>query len=60
MIDEYILQFTPDIEIYSIDEAFLLLSIGIAPTKALAKVGNKIAKKFLDGTGGVYIAKKNN
>lgn len=76
-------RFTPDIEIYSIDEAFLLLegfeehydldsygremikavrsktgipiSIGIAPTKALAKVANKIAKKFAELTGGVYI-----
>ncbi|MCP9199020.1 Y-family DNA polymerase [Gramella sp. GC03-9] len=76
-------RFTPDIEIYSIDEAFLLLkgfeehfdlysygkgmikavriktgipiSIGIAPTKALAKVANKIAKKFADRTGGVHI-----
>lgn len=75
--------FTPDIEIYSIDEAFLLLagfkehfdlttygqdmikavrsrtgipiSIGIAPTKALAKVANKIAKKFANHTGGVHI-----
>ncbi len=75
--------FTPDIEIYSIDEAFLLLegfeehfdlktygkeiiktvrsrtgipiSIGIAQTKALAKVANKIAKKFAARTGGVYI-----
>lgn len=76
-------RFTPDIEIYSIDEAFLFLkgfeehfdlesygkemikavrsktgipiSIGIAPTKALAKVANKIAKKFADRTGGVHI-----
>ena len=75
--------FTPDLEIYSIDEAFLLLegfdehfdlkvygkeiiktvrsrtgipiSIGIAQTKALAKVANKIAKKFAARTGGVYI-----
>ncbi|HWW41302.1 Y-family DNA polymerase, partial [Pedobacter sp.] len=63
-------RFTPDIEIYSIDEAFLGLfgfkdlynygqrikqtiehntgipvGIGIAPTKVLAKVANKIAKK---------------
>jgi len=65
-------QFTPHIEMYSIDEAFLdlslipanelleygsyireivhkwtgiPLSIGIAPTKTLAKVGNKIAKE---------------
>jgi len=75
--------YTPDIEIYSIDEAFLLfkgfsqhfdldsyskdiirkvktstgipISIGIAPTKALAKVANKIAKKFSDRTEGVYV-----
>lgn len=63
-------QLTPELEIYSIDEAFLNLegikdlpsygreihsiikqwtgiptSIGIAPTKVLAKVANKIAKK---------------
>jgi DNA polymerase V len=65
-------QFTPDIEIYSIDEAFLSLtgfeylnlteygrkiketvrqwtglpvSIGIGPTKTLAKVANRFAKK---------------
>ncbi len=74
--------YTPDIEIYSIDEAFLKLdgfdffdlneygqtirkniykslglpvSIGIAPTKALSKVANRIAKKFPKKTGGVYI-----
>ena len=73
--------FTPEIEIYSIDEAFLSLegfdkkdleayalsikkkveqctgipiSIGIAPTKALAKVANRIAKKFRKRTKGVY------
>jgi DNA polymerase V len=65
--------YSPDIEIYSIDEAFLKLtgfehfnlqsyaetiqktvtkntgipvSVGIAPTKSLAKVANRIAKKF--------------
>ena len=63
-------QFTPDLEIYSIDEAFLGLegfadleayakalraavqqwtgipvSVGIAPTKTLAKLANHIAKK---------------
>ena len=63
-------QFTPDLEIYSIDEAFLGLdgfadleayakalrlavlqwtgipvSVGIAPTKTLAKVANHLAKK---------------
>ena len=75
-------QFTPDMEHYSIDEAFLKLnviddynfnslgteiknrvgkwtgmpiSIGIAPTKALTKVANNIAKKFKDKTGGVYV-----
>jgi len=76
-------EFTPDIEIYSIEEAFLLLagfekhfdlgaygkemiltvksrtgiptSVGIAPTKALAKVANKIAEKFSTRTGGVYV-----
>lgn len=73
--------FTPNIEIYSIDEAFLnldfynmdLLSyahkiretvrkntgipvgVGIAPTKALAKVANKIAKKFTDTLGNVFV-----
>lgn len=74
-------QFTPDVEIYSIDEAFLQLkipandyyahgkeikyriekwtgipiSIGIAPTKGLSKVANKIARKFKKRTGGVYV-----
>lgn len=75
-------EYSPDVEIYSIDEAFLKLdgfelynlpeyaaqvrtrvfkstgipiSIGIAPTKALAKVANKIAKKFPTETGGVHI-----
>ncbi|MFK7031896.1 Y-family DNA polymerase [Flavobacterium oreochromis] len=74
--------FTPDIEIYSIDEAFLKfqgfeffnleeignnmrrivtkgtgipISIGFAPTKALAKVANKIAKKFPERTNSVYV-----
>jgi DNA polymerase V len=75
-------EFTPDIEVYSIDEAFLQfigfenydlnhygatmrkhvkqrvgipVSIGFAPTKALSKVANKIAKKFTERTGGVYV-----
>lgn len=74
--------FTPDLEVYSVDEAFLKfegfnncdfeaygreiqrtvqkctgipISIGIAPTKALAKVANKIAKKLKSRTGGVYV-----
>ena len=78
--------FTPEIEIYSIDEAFLKfegchfidfseyglkirktvtkstgipVSIGFAKTKALAKVANKIAKKFNENTQGVYIIDSN-
>jgi DNA polymerase V len=74
--------FTPDIEIYSIDEAFLKfdgfkyidlyeyglqikrtvtrgtgipISVGFAPTKALSKVANKIAKKYPERTKGVYV-----
>ena len=74
--------FTPDIEIYSIDEAFLKfegfeaynlqqygvtikdtvnknvgipVSIGFAPTKALCKVANRIAKKFPVKTNGSYV-----
>ncbi|MCV9933466.1 Y-family DNA polymerase [Flavobacterium sp. LS1R47] len=73
--------YTPDIELYSIDEAFLKftgfelfdlnelgldirkkitkgtgipVSIGFAPTKALAKVANKIARKFSERTQNVY------
>ena len=75
---------TPNIEIYSIDEAFLdfrgfkycdleeeglllkqkikrwtgiPVSIGIAPTKALAKIANKIAKKYVHKTKGIYLIK---
>ena len=75
-------KFTPNIEIYSIDEAFLKfegfdnydlesycqkiqkivlkhtgipISIGIAPTKALSKVANRIAKKFPQKTNGVHL-----
>ncbi len=78
--------FTTDLEIYSIDEAFLKLegfkyfdlqsyglkikqtidkgtgipiSVGIAPTKSLAKVANRIAKKFPQKTKGVYVIKTN-
>jgi DNA polymerase V len=77
-------QFTPEIEIYSIDEAFLDLSgfehrdlaqygqeirdrikqwtgisvsVGIAPTKTLAKVANRIAKK--SGSGVCHLAQLN-
>lgn len=74
--------FSPEIELYSIDESFLKfehcafitdfteyglrlrktvlkstgipVSVGFAPTKALAKLSNRIAKKFNDQTGGVY------
>ncbi len=76
-------EYAPEIEVYSIDEAFLKfdkmlpdfdflsygkrmrkavtqetgipVSIGIAATKALSKVANKIAKKFPERTGGVYL-----
>ena len=73
-------QFSPDVEVYSIDEAFMLLNskddvdtlghnirnrvlqwtglptcVGIAPTKALSKVANKIARKFPKETGGVFV-----
>ena len=73
--------YSPEQEIYSIDECFLKLtgimddltsfglkmrnqvqkwtgipvSVGIAPTKALAKVANRIAKKFTEKTGGSYV-----
>lgn len=33
----------------------LPVSVGIAPTKALAKMANRIAKKFTDRTGGVHV-----
>jgi DNA polymerase V len=75
-------QFSPEVEVYSIDEAFLKftgfedydlqdygvqmrdrvqkwtgipISVGFAPTKALAKVANKIAKKFPERTNGSYV-----
>jgi DNA polymerase V len=75
-------QFTPNVEIYSIDEGFMNFdglkiddfneyglkirarilkwvgiptSIGIANTKALSKIANKIAKKFSTRTKGVYV-----
>jgi DNA polymerase V len=75
-------QFTPNMEVYSIDEAFLNfdgmkiddyqqyglemkkrtlkwlsipVSVGFAPTKALAKVANKIARKFPNQTLGSYV-----
>ena len=75
-------RYTPNVEIYSIDEAFLQfkgfdtyfdlgaeclamkrqvkqstgipVSVGVAPSKALAKIANKIAKKFAQRTNGVY------
>ena len=75
-------QFTPDIEVYSIDEAFLQFKgfkacdltsyamqirhrilkwtgiptcVGVAPTKSLSKVANKIARKFPKQLNGVYV-----
>ena len=74
--------FTPNLEIYSIDEAFLNFDgmsisdyhdygiqmkkrvqkwvgipvcVGFAPTKALSKIANRIAKKFQDRTQGIYV-----
>lgn len=74
--------YAPEIEVYSIDEAFLKfencpnitfdtygeemrktvgrstgipVSVGFAETKTLAKLANRIAKKFPKETGGVYI-----
>ena len=74
--------FTPDVEEYSIDEAFLKFKgfegydfetygnemrkrilkwtglptcVGIAPTKGLSKIANKIARKFPQQTQGVYV-----
>lgn len=73
--------FTPSLEVYSIDEAFLCLSgfesrlgvhareiratilqwtgipvsVGIAPTKTLAKVANRLAKQDRSPAGGVRV-----
>ena len=79
---EVLRQFTPEVEVYSIDEAFLHfdgfehydmeayaqqmrkrvgkwtgmpVSIGLGPSKGLAKVANRVAKKFADRTNGVYV-----
>jgi DNA polymerase V len=80
-VTETLSHFAPEIEIYSIDEAFLNLSgftgdleklcseiistvkrntgipisIGIGPTKTLAKIANKAAKK----AGGIFIIRNN-
>jgi DNA polymerase V len=73
-------KFSPEVEVYSIDEAFLKLSeskdyqtigyniknyiyqctgipvgVGIAPTKALSKAANNIAKKFPKKTDGYHV-----
>ena len=74
-------RYVPDVEVYSIDEAFVKfngfsedetnkkckeiietilkwtgipVSIGLAPTKSLAKVANRIAKKYSNKTDGFY------
>jgi len=79
---EILKQFTPDVEVYSIDESFLEFkgfdnydfhdygiqmrkrilqwtgiptSVGIAPTKALSKVANKIARKYPKETKGTHV-----
>lgn len=78
--------YTPNLEIYSIDEAFLNFDgmsiadyhdyglqmkrriqkwvgipvcVGFAPTKALSKVANRIAKKFQERTQGIYVIDTN-
>lgn len=83
---ELIKTFSPEVEIYSIDEAFIKfngfeyfdyntiglemhklikkgvgipVSIGFAATKALAKVANKIAKKYPERTNNYYIIDTN-
>lgn len=75
-------KYSPTIEVYSIDEAFIdfrgfeyfnlkeyctqlkneiqqitgiPISIGVAPTKSLSKVANKIAKKYYKHTDSVYV-----
>ena len=75
-------EYTPELEVYSIDEAFLKLagfenynlqtygediqkkvtkwtgipvSVGIAPTKSLAKIANRIAKKYPKETKSSYL-----
>lgn len=77
----------PEVEVYSVDEAFLDLtgidenllyeygryikttveqwtgipvSVGIAPTKVLSKVANRLAKKNKQGTGGVMVLRTAN
>lgn len=78
---EVLRQFSPEVEVYSIDEAFLNLSgfegrleaharemraqvlkwtgipvsVGIAPTKTLAKVANRTAKKRVGADGVVVL-----
>ncbi|WP_417358603.1 Y-family DNA polymerase [Flavobacterium sp.] len=78
--------FTPNVEVYSIDEAFLdfngvnvndfytygiemrervwkwvglPICVGVAPTKTLSKAANRIAKKYQEKTGGVYVIDSN-
>ena len=78
--------FTPNVEVYSIDEAFLdfngidvndfytyglemrervwkwvglPICVGIATTKTLSKAANRIAKKYQEKTGGVYVIDTN-
>ncbi|MFB6305732.1 MAG: Y-family DNA polymerase [Flavobacteriales bacterium] len=79
-------EFTPEVEVYSIDEAFLGLkgfqsdiqeyarkvkkvvwrntgipvSIGLGPTKTLAKVATEFAKKYKNRTKGVLALNNNN
>lgn len=81
-VREVLCEFAPQIEVYSIDEAFLDLrgmddrdfdslaklisqrclrytgipvSVGIAPTKTLAKIASKLCKKYPKLKGGCYM-----
>ena len=49
-IEKYVLNIKKTIEKY----VGIPVSIGVAPTKSLAKVANKIAKKYFEKTQGVY------
>lgn len=80
-VQEVLHDFTPSVEVYSIDESFLDLSgmdvdfkayaenvsrecwrrtsipisVGIAPTKTLAKIASKLCKKYPKLNGGCYM-----
>jgi len=83
-VQSVLTQFSPSLEVYSIDEAFLDLggmevdfdayaklisrecrrqtsipvSVGIAPSKTLAKIASKLCKKYPKLQGGCYMHKR--